>query len=110
MNILEHLLILVNVYLYAVSLKSKNPEKSNTVFMKIWSSVTVFIIDNKKKSFQISIFESFLKDHVTLKTGCWKLSFAIKVLNHTLNIYFWKVILNCSNISEHICFYCIFIR
>jgi len=25
---------------------------------------------------QISILEWFLKDHVTLKTGCWKFSFA----------------------------------
>ncbi len=51
---------------------------------------------------QISILETFLKDHVTLKTGVMMLKFII--ITH---IYIYIIHLNC-NISQHCCFCSIF--
>ncbi len=42
---------------------------------------TVFNIDN------MFLLEGFLKDHVTLKTGCWKCNFGISEIN-----YIWQYI------------------
>jgi len=66
---------------------------------KIWSSTTVFNIDNNKNIFfehQISILEWFLKDYVTLTTGVIMQKFWIAQF------------LNCSNISQYYCLYCTF--
>ncbi len=47
---------------------------------KIISRITVFttINYNNRKCFFHSILELFLKNHMTLKTGCWKFSFALQ--------------------------------
>ncbi len=54
------------------------------VSTQIWSSSTVFIIDNNKMFLeqQISILEYFLKDHVTLKM--LKIQLCITEINYIL--------------------------
>ncbi len=61
---------------------------------------------------QISILERFLNDHVTLKTGVMmlKIQLCITEINYILKYIKTEKSLNCNNISQYYCFYCIFVQ
>ncbi len=92
---------------------SKNPEnKCITVYTKIfWSNFfsTLIIIRNVSWAANQHI-RMISEDHVTLKTGVMMLKIQIYItgINYILKYIQIEVILNCNNITQYYCFYCIF--
>ncbi len=97
---------------------SKDHEESITASTKIFSSSTVFNIDNTIPIFFVVHFIVFLKDHVTLKTHSDSevMMLKIQLCHHRNKLYFkiyqvdiyviydicyQVVILNCNNISQY---------